>query len=141
MDPGHLHHSVSGEIPATSGSKPASSYADIVLRPGQTFEGYVVVDVLGRGGAATVLRAHAVGDPREVVALKVLADDHRGPAESTRLQREFEFAQQLYHPHVVSVYRRGDDWLSMQLVDGGTGTALQDLDDRLTAIAQIADAL
>jgi serine/threonine-protein kinase len=112
-----------------------------VLRPGQTFEGYVVDDVLGRGGSATVFRAHARGDPHEVVALKVLADDHRGPAESTRLQREFDFAQQLTHPHVVSVYRRGDEWLTMQLVDGGTAARLELLDDRLTAVAQIADAL
>lgn len=122
-------------------SKQGRSYPETVLRPGQTFEGYVVDDVLGRGGSATVFRAHADGDPHEVVALKVLADDHRGPAESTRLHREFEFALRLSHPHVVSVYRRGDEWLSMQLVDGGTATGLDRLEDRLTAMAQIADAL
>lgn len=112
-----------------------------MLRPGQAFEGYVVEDVLGHGGYATVFRAHADGDPHEVVALKVLADDHRGPAESARLQREFDFAQRLDHPHVVSVYRRGDEWLAMQLVDGGTAAELDRLEDRLTAMAQIADAL
>jgi eukaryotic-like serine/threonine-protein kinase len=119
----------------------ARSYPETVLRPGQTFEGYIVDDVLGHGGSATVFRAHADGDPHEAVALKVLADDHRGPAESTRLQREFDFAQQLSHPHVVSVYRRGDGWLTMQLVDGGTAAALEGLDDRLTAMEQVAEAL
>jgi len=112
-----------------------------VLHPGQTFEGYTVEDVLGHGGCASVFRAYARGDPHEVVALKVLADDHPGPAESTRIQREFDFAQRLSHPHVVSVYRRGDGWLTMQLVDGGTAAALERLDDRLTAMQQIAEAL
>lgn len=127
--------------PAFASGKRGRPYPETVLRPGQTFEGYVVDDVLGHGGSATVFRAHAYGDPHEAVALKMLADAHRGPAESTRLQREFDFAQRLSHPHVVSVYRRGDDWLSMQLVDGGTAAGLERLEDRLTAMAQIAEAL
>jgi eukaryotic-like serine/threonine-protein kinase len=112
-----------------------------VPHPGQTFEGYVVEEVLGHGGYASVFRAHACGDPHDAVALKVLADDHRGPAESARMRQEFDFAQRLSHPRVVSVYRRGDDWLTMQLVDGGTVVALERLDDRLTAMQQIAEAL
>ena len=113
-----------------------------MLRPGQTFEGYDVDDVLGHGGCATVFRAHSIGDdPHDAVALKVLADDRRGPAECARLQREFDFAQRFDHPHVVSVYRRGNGWLTMQLVDGGTAKGLEELDDRLTVMSQIADAL
>ena len=108
-----------------------------MLCPG--IEGYVVEDVLGHGGSATVYRAR--DEARRVVALKVLDDRHRGPAETARLQREFEFAQRLSHPHVVSVYRHGEDWLTMQLVDGGTAMGLKELDDRLTAMEQIADAL
>ncbi|HEX9177677.1 MAG TPA: serine/threonine-protein kinase [Mycobacterium sp.] len=108
-----------------------------MLCPG--IEGYVVEDVLGHGGSATVYRAR--DEARRVVALKVLDDRYRGPAETARLQREFEFAQRLSHPHVVSVYRHGEDWLTMQLVDGGTAMGLKELDDRLTAMEQIADAL
>ena len=91
-----------------------------MLRPGQAVEGYVVEDVLGRGGSATVYRAR--DDAHGTVALKLLDDDHRGPAEIIRLAREFEFARQLSHPHVVTVYRHGEAWLTMQLVDGGTAT-------------------
>jgi serine/threonine protein kinase len=126
--------------PAVADSKPGRPYPETVLRPGQTFEGYVVDEVLGRGGSATVFRAHA-GDPHDAVALKVLADDHRGQEESARLEREFDFARGLSHPHVVSVYRRGDDWLTMRLVDGGTAARLERLDDRLTAMEQVAGAL
>ena len=39
------------------------------------------------------------------------------------------------------MYRRGEGWLTMQLVDGGTAAELDQLDDRLTAMNQIADAL
>ncbi len=110
-----------------------------MLCPGQAVEGYVVEDVLGHGGSATVYRAR--DDAHRPVALKVLDDNHRGPAEAIRLQREFDFAQRLSHPHVVTVYRRGEVWLTMQLVDGGTAMDLEDLPDRLTAVEQIAGAL
>jgi serine/threonine protein kinase len=111
-----------------------------VLRPRQAFEGYVVDDVLGHGGSATVYRAHAAGTG-QLVALKVLNPDQRGADQLARLSREFDLAQRVSHPHVVEVYRRGTGWLTMELVDGGTATALDQLDDRLTAIQQTAAAL
>jgi eukaryotic-like serine/threonine-protein kinase len=112
-----------------------------VLRPGDEFEGYVVDEVLGHGGSATVYRAHDAAEPQRVIALKMLTDDHRSLAEIARLRREFDFAHRLDHPHVVRVEHRGAGWLSMQYVDGRNVTTLQSLDDRLTALAQIADAL
>ena len=80
--------------------------------------------------------------PNHAVALKVLDDHHRREDQTARLRREFEFAHQLDHPHVVTVYEHGTGWLS-----DGTGRRW-DVDhpgrarrDRLTALAQIADAL
>jgi eukaryotic-like serine/threonine-protein kinase len=112
-----------------------------VLRRGKEFEGYVVDDVLGHGGSATVYRAHDAATPHHTVALKILADEHRTLAECARLRREFDFAKGLDHPHVVSVERRGDGWLTMQFIDGRTAKSLRSLEDRLTTLAQIADAL
>jgi eukaryotic-like serine/threonine-protein kinase len=105
------------------------------------FEGYVIDAVLGHGGCATVYRAHDAADAQHAIALKVLADDHRGPAELRRLQREFDFAKRLRHPQVITVSEHGDGWLAMALVDGGTVATLHSLSDHLTALAQIADAL
>ncbi|MGH3563236.1 MAG: serine/threonine-protein kinase [Mycobacterium sp.] len=105
------------------------------------FDGYVVDREVGRGGCATVYQAHYASDPQHVVALKVLDEDHRTPAEQARLDREFEFARMLDHPHIVTVYERGPCWLAMQFVGGGKLTRLQVLNDRLAALAQIADAL
>jgi serine/threonine protein kinase len=112
-----------------------------VLRPGDEFEGYAVDEVLGHGGSSTVFLVHDAADPRRFVALKVLADDDPTLVEISRLRREFEFAQGLRHPHIVSVERRGARWLSMQYIDGRTVSSLRSLDDRLAALAQIADAL
>ena len=59
--------------------------------------------------------------PESRVALKVLDDDHRGGDQTARLRREFEFAHQLDHPHVVTVYDNGVGWLTMELVDRRDG--------------------
>jgi len=112
-----------------------------VIPVGEDFEGYVVDAPLGQGGYATVYRAHRADDPDHPVALKVLDDHHRRGDQTARLRREFEFAHQLDHPHVVTVYDYGVGWLTMELVDGGTASTLTKTTDRLTTLAQIADAL
>jgi eukaryotic-like serine/threonine-protein kinase len=112
-----------------------------VLSPGNRFEGYVVDGALGHGGYATVYQAHHAAGPDHAVALKVLDDDHRQPAQMAQLQREFDFARRLDHPHIINVYECGPCWLAMELVDGGTVAKLRSLADRLVALAQIAGAL
>jgi eukaryotic-like serine/threonine-protein kinase len=112
-----------------------------VLSPGDRFEGHVVDAPLGHGGYAIVYLAHDAAGLGRVVALKVLDDHHRQPAQIARLQREFDFAHRLDHPHIVKVYECGPGWLAMELVDGGTVAKLQTRADRLTALAQIGGAL
>ena len=112
-----------------------------MLPVGVEFEGYVVDTTLGRGGYAAVYRAHSAVEPNRTVALKVLDELHRGEDQIDKLRREFEFAHQLDHPHVVTVYRQGRGWLTMELVEGGTASRLTTRTDQLRALAQIADAL
>ncbi|HET9565349.1 MAG TPA: serine/threonine-protein kinase [Mycobacterium sp.] len=112
-----------------------------MIPAGEEFAGYVVDATLGRGGYATVYRAHHAVGPNRAVALKVLDDHHRREDQTARLRREFEFAHQLDHPHVVTVYEYGGDWLTMELVDGGTAAALAEKSRQLAALTQIADAL
>jgi eukaryotic-like serine/threonine-protein kinase len=112
-----------------------------VLRVGENFEGYVVDAALGRGGSATVYRAHGGPDSHPVVALKVLAEDHRGADDLARLDREFRLAHMLDHRHIIAVYDHGPYWMTMQFVDGGNASSLHSLDIRLQVLAQIADAL
>lgn len=112
-----------------------------MLPVGAKFEGYVVDAILGRGGYAGVYRVHPQDEPNRAVALKILDENHRGEDQIAKLRREFEFAHQLDHPHVIKVFRQGRGWLTMELVDGGTATRLVKRSDQLRALTQIADAL
>ncbi len=108
---------------------------------GDDFAGYVIDATLGRGGYAAVYRAHRPADPNRQVALKILDEHHRSEGQTARLRREFEFANQLEHPHIVTVYDHGVGWLTMEVIDGGDSSALPNNQARLSALAQIADAL
>ncbi|MFG1930797.1 serine/threonine-protein kinase [Mycobacterium sp. NPDC048908] len=112
-----------------------------MLSPGDRFEGYVVEAPLGHGGYATVYRAHDAACPDRAVALKVLDEHHRQPAQIAQLQRGVDIARRLDHPHIIKVYECGPGWLAIELIDGGTVAKLPRLADRLVALAQIADAL
>jgi serine/threonine-protein kinase len=118
--------------------------AAAVLTPGDRFEGYVIERVLGHGGHASVYRAHRDAEPIDsdrAVALKVLDRRRCGPADLARLQREFTLARRLDHPHIVRMDWLGHDWLTMEFVDGGSVGIRHDLTERLSALAQTADAL
>lgn len=101
---------------------------------------FVVEATLGSGGSATVYLAQDTAEGRRV-ALKVLGEQHRGAADRERLRREYRLAARVRHPHIVDVYRLGPHWLTMQYVDGGNAATLPARGDRLTGLAQIADAL
>ena len=112
-----------------------------MLAPGDRFAAYVVDAAIGHGGSAVVYRARHESESQRAVALKVLDDKHRQSTQIDRIRHEFEFARRLRHPHIVTMYERGTEWLAMELIDGGRVTNLPTRADRLTALAQLADAL
>ena len=116
-------------------------YAETVLVPMDRYEEYVVDGVAGHGGSATVYRAHQATSPGRTVALKVLDDRHQEPVHLTRLQREFDFANELTHAHLVTMFACGPGWLAMELLGGGGVTTLTERADVFAALGQIADAL
>lgn len=107
--------------------------------PEVVIAGYTAVKVVGSGGSAVVYLAR--NPDGAAVALKVLDDQHRQPAQLARLGREFDFARQLVHPNIVTVYAAGPGWLAMELLHGGTVNNLPGIPERLTALTQIAEAL
>ncbi len=92
------------------------------LHPGDTFAGFRVEDVAGRGGTGVVYRARDLSLDR-VVALKVIdgarLDDPAGPV---RFMREARAAASIDHPAVVPVYAAGHHegaaYLAMRFVPG-----------------------
>lgn len=118
---------------------------------------YVVLAVLGRGGAGVVYRARDEELGRDV-AVKVLApslgrgdattqgDDRHGVASAARLQREAQALARVEHDNVVRVfdvgtYRDAKDvervYLVMELVEGET---LVEWFGRRPSVAEIVDA-
>ncbi|MCA9710750.1 MAG: protein kinase [Myxococcales bacterium] len=95
------------------------------IQPGQCIaQGrYLLLEVLGRGGLATVFAARDTRDGSEV-AVKVLCDRYVGrPEREERLRREFEYAARIDHPAIISVYEQGTledgrPYFSMERVHG-----------------------
>jgi serine/threonine-protein kinase len=89
---------------------------------GEVFAGYLIEQLLGRGGMGSVYLAKHPRLPRKT-ALKLLnremVSDHEIRA---RFEREADLVAQLDHPNIVTVYDRGLEdgqlWISMQYIDG-----------------------
>lgn len=92
---------------------------------GPEVPGYEGLEVLGRGGFATVYRARQVAVGRDV-ALKVLDGASTDPRSIELFTRECTAVGSLsWHPHVVPVYDAGRTpaglaYLSMELFPGGS---------------------
>lgn len=92
---------------------------------GWSLPGYRIGPVLGRGGFATVYRAHQLSLDRDV-AIKVLTTDLATDGDRRRFDRERQALARLSpHPHVVDVFDAGitperRPYLVMRLYPGGT---------------------
>jgi len=117
---------------------------------GRQFGKYTVVEVLGKGGMATVYRAHDSVLDRDV-AFKVfdltsVAVVGEGTSEDfrARFQREARTAAKLDHPHIVKIFDFGvhDDqlYMAMQLLPGGNLEGKQ-RSLSLVEISQILDQI
>src|SRR5437660_1305620 len=89
---------------------------------GRRLGGFEVVEIVGRGGFATVYRARQLRLGRDV-ALKVLDPMlARDPDAARRFDREGWAAAGLDHPGIVPVYEAGEEdgvwYLAMRLVGG-----------------------
>ena len=111
---------------------------------------YRLLEVIGRGGMATVYKAHDVKHDR-TVALKVLHDDLAQSLGPERFKREILIAARLQHPHILSVFDSGETagrlWFTMPFVQG---ESLRDrlrregkltVDAALTVVREAAQAL
>ena len=101
---------------------PVRQSSGTALAAGESLDGYVIEELIGRGGMGFVYRAL----DRELgrrVALKVIAPTVAGdPAFRRRFEREWRLAAALEHPHVVPVYGAGEErgrlFLAMRLIQG-----------------------
>ena len=98
----------------------------MALVAGSTVGPYRILEPLGRGGMASVYRAHEPGLDR-YVALKVLPREFlHDPDFAERFRREAKAIATLEHPNIVPIYAYGIDeaegipWMALRLVRGGS---------------------
>lgn len=85
---------------------------------------YIVKSELGRGGMATVYRAHDPSVDREV-AIKVLPREMlHDPQFRSRFEREIKMVAALEHPSIVPIYDVGEEdgqpYFVMRYMNGGS---------------------
>lgn len=93
---------------------------------GETIAGYVLEQVVGRGGAAVVYRAYQAQLERWV-AIKVLdVDVAGGQTFLNRFRSEARAVAALHHPNILHIHDYGEDqgiaYIVMEYVEGGSLT-------------------
>jgi len=125
----------------------------MTLGAGEVFAGYTVVRMLGSGAMGEVYLAQHPRLPR-TEALKLLKPEiSNGETFRARFIREADSIAALDHPHIVTVYDRGDTegtlWIATQFVDATDAAQLMrdrypagmPVEEALAIAAAIADAL
>lgn len=117
---------------------------------GKQFGGYEIIEVLGRGGMATVYKAHQHSMNR-IVALKVLPRQFlNDDTYMQRFEREVQIVSQLEHRSIVPVHDYGEQdgqpYIVMRYMAGGSVDALikrgaLPMEQILEILDQIAPAL
>jgi serine/threonine-protein kinase len=118
---------------------------------GKNLSNYKIIEKLGKGGMATVYKAHELSLNR-IVALKVLSSKLSEDAEYIkRFQREAQAAAQLNHQNIVQIYAIGEEegihYFAMEHIKGKTLSDIKkdkgilDSAYSVNVIKQVAEAL
>ena len=118
------HIDVSDQGPVFEGHLPGLWDADPV--PGQDFDHFRIVGLVGEGGMSRVFQAEdkALG---RMDALKILNREFSANADrASQLEREARITASISHPNVVTVYSTGHDqaffYIAMELVPAAAST-------------------
>ena len=114
----------------------------VSLPSGSTLGRYRILEQIGRGGMASVFRAH---DPElnRTVAIKVLPSYHSEDANFVqRFRHEAQAVASLNHPNIVQVHDFGDDkGFSFIVMEHLTGGTLHDRMNRRLTLPESIDLL
>jgi eukaryotic-like serine/threonine-protein kinase len=91
---------------------------------GPDLPGYVVLEVIGRGGMGVVYKARQIALDRLVALKMVLAGAHASPEQLARFSIESQAVAQLQHPGIVQIHEVGEHdglpYFSLEFVAGGS---------------------
>ncbi len=116
------------DAPTIIGPSRRAAHEGLALAPGFRLGHFEVIDAIGAGGMATVLKARDL-DLGRIVALKILPPDSaRDPDSVTRFKQEARAAAKLDHDNVARVFFCGEDkglhFIAFEYVEGETLRAL-----------------
>jgi len=88
-----------------------------------TVPGYVILDIIGRGGMGVVYKARQVSLNRIVALKMILSGASAGGEERARFRTEVAAMARLRHPNVVQIYEVGElpdgrPYFAMEFVEG-----------------------
>lgn len=105
---------------------------EVKVRPGYIIEGYILEEMIGSGGFATVYKARSIEPfPRynSLIAVKVLHPRRLDRWQIKRFVKEVRMATQLEHPNVVKVFgvkqQDGNFFSFMELLDTDLAKAIR----------------
>ncbi len=127
----HTVMTVAGASPVSTGRKPGAApradeglppdVVEMAKKPDYCFEKFILLGLLGRGGAGEVWKAWQ-RDLRRYVAIKFL--ESRDDVDLDRFFLEAQTAASLSHPNITALYElnrhEGRYYIVMQFVDGVT---------------------
>jgi tetratricopeptide (TPR) repeat protein/predicted Ser/Thr protein kinase len=109
------------------GKEPQSTVARIYEKPpagltAPSFQGYEILEELGRGGMGVVYKARQIGLNRIVALKMILGGAYVGEAQRRRFQVEAEAVARLQHPNIVQIHQVGEQeghpYFTLEYVDG-----------------------
>jgi serine/threonine protein kinase len=96
--------------------------------PPRCFDGYELIEEIGRGAMGVVYKAWEPSLQRHVALKMILRGDRASMADLARFRGEARAAARLTHRNIVPVYKVGEhqgrDYFCMELVEGTTLAAL-----------------
>jgi len=97
----------------------------VSLPDGRRIGPYRIISILGHGGMGVVYRAEQQ-NPRRIVALKVICNDHAAAQHESRFRHEAAVLGRLQHPGIAQIYEAGaadvdeglQSFFAMELIHG-----------------------
>jgi serine/threonine-protein kinase len=90
----------------------------------EPFDGYEILEMIGRGGMSVVYKARQAKLNRSVALKMLLAGAHASPTSIARLKAESELIAGLRHPSIVKIHdvgeHQGVPYLCLELIQGGS---------------------
>jgi len=123
----------SGDLELQIADAPKASGNGLIRLVPEFFDGYRVLQVLGRGGMGVVMLVEQTHLQRKA-AIKLMLPNaiHLDPHATERFMREARTVANLRHPHIVEIYEvgavKGMPYLSMEYIEGRSLTKFLETD-------------